>query len=194
MGAPDCANMPQVVAVSLDLFHCLRRTPAASGTWVAFSDDTQHGGLVNIQTILVPTDFSDDADQALTTAIELAGLLGAGITVVHAYSLVVPMATPMMGGGTLPQEYYDQMRAEATAQVERATDRVTAAGIKATGVTLPGPASTAIVSQAEQLSAGLIVMGTRGLSGLKHVMLGSVAERVVRTASCPVLTVKSHSN
>ena len=49
----------------------------------------------------------------------------------------------------------------------------------------------AIAAQAESLPADLIVMGTRGLTGLKHVVLGSVAERVVRTAPCPVLTVKA---
>lgn len=58
-------------------------------------------------------------------------------------------------------------------------------------ITLCEPATTAIVEEAQRIGADLIVMGTRGHTGLKHVVLGSVAERVVRTAPCPVLTVKA---
>ena len=58
-------------------------------------------------------------------------------------------------------------------------------------MTVCEPAAPAIVAQAESLPADLVVMGTRGHTGLKHVVLGSVAERVVRTAPCPVLTVKA---
>jgi nucleotide-binding universal stress UspA family protein len=54
-------------------------------------------------------------------------------------------------------------------------------------------ASSAIVESADQLGADLIVMGTRGLTGMKHILLGSVAERTVRLAHCPVMTVKGPS-
>ena len=54
-------------------------------------------------------------------------------------------------------------------------------------------ASRAILDEAERLPADLIVMGTRGLTGLKHVLVGSTAERIVRLAACPVLTVKAKS-
>ena len=68
---------------------------------------------------------------------------------------------------------------------------VTNRGIAASGHVVADPAAPAIAHAAEELHADLIVMGTRGLSGLKHVVLGSVAERTVRLAPCPVMTVKA---
>ena len=149
---------------------------------------------MNIQTILVPTDFSKDADHALSTAIDLAGVFEANIVVMHAYHIDLALASPVVGAGTLPQEYYDDLRARAAAEVERAAESVRAQGIEATSIAVAGPASTAILEQAEIIPASLIVIGTRGLSGLKHVMLGSVAERVLRMAPCPVMTVKARSD
>lgn len=146
---------------------------------------------MQVNTILVPTDFSADAEKALSTASEFAKLFHARIVVLHTYHVEVPTVTPMGGGYALPQSFYDDMQSYATAEVNRVTKGLVDQGIDATGVTLREPASTAIVAQAETLPADLIVMGTRGLSGLKHVFLGSVAERVVRTAPCPVLTVKA---
>ena len=99
----------------------------------------------------------------------------------------------MMGGGTLPQADYDDIRTQVAARVRSTTDRVIGAGIEATGITAPGAASEAIFGQAEAFGADLIVIGTRRLRRLKHVMRGSVAGRVVGTAPCPVLTATAHS-
>jgi nucleotide-binding universal stress UspA family protein len=148
---------------------------------------------MNVETILVPTDFSPDANQAVATATELAKLFKARVVLMHAYHLAIPMASPVAGAYTLPDGFYEELRAQATSQVEEAAKQLLEAGVEATGVAVSEPASMAIVAQAEALPAELIVMGTRGLSGLKHVALGSVAERVVRTAPCPVLTVKAAS-
>jgi nucleotide-binding universal stress UspA family protein len=63
--------------------------------------------------------------------------------------------------------------------------------VEATGIVLCEPAALAIVAQAKELSADLIVMGTHGHTGFKHVVLGSVAERVARTSPCRVLIVKA---
>ena len=101
------------------------------------------------------------------------------------------MVSPRAGGYALPQGFYENLRLQATAQVEKLAKETAAEGIEATGIALQEPAAVAIAAQAENLPADLIVMGTRGLTGLKHVVLGSVAERVVRTAPCPVLTVKA---
>ena len=145
---------------------------------------------MNVKTILVPTDFSADAEKALSTATELAKLFGARIVVLHAYHVDIPM-TPMAGVFALPQGFYEDLQSQATAQVEKLAKEAAAEGIEATGIALQESAAVTIAAQAESLPADLIVMGTRGLTGLKHVMLGSVAGRVVRTAPCPVLTVKS---
>lgn len=147
---------------------------------------------MKVDTILVPTDFSADAQEAVSTAADLAKLLGAKVVVVHAYHVDIPMmASPIGATYTLPQGFYDELRAQATEQVQRIAKELTAKGVEATGVALAEPTSLAIVAEAESLPADLIVMGTRGVTGLKHVVLGSVAERVVRTAPCPVLTVKA---
>jgi universal stress protein A len=146
---------------------------------------------MNVRTILVPTDFSADADQALATATEFAKVFSAKIVVLHAYHVDVPVVSPMAGGYALPQAFYDGIRDQATAQVEKAAEALKSQGIEATGIARSEPASVAVVALAESLPADLIVIGTRGLTGLKHVVLGSVAERVVRTAPCPVMTVKA---
>lgn len=142
--------------------------------------------------ILVPTDFSEDADHALATALQLAKQLSGRIVLLHAYHVDVPISYPGFSAGALvPDEYYREVRAQADAHVEKVAKEATAKGVEVTGKAVTGPASPAIVAEAEALPADLIVMGTRGRTGLKHVLLGSVAERVVRTAQCPVLTVKS---
>jgi universal stress protein A len=146
---------------------------------------------MKVNTILVPTDFSADAETALSTATDLARIFHARIVLLHAYHVDVPVVSQMAGGYSLPQGFYEDLRSHSTARVEKLAKEVAAEGIEATGIALFEPASLGIVAQAQSLPADLIVMGTRGLTGLKHVVLGSVAERVVRLAPCPVLTVKS---
>lgn len=147
---------------------------------------------MKFDTILVPTDFSEDADRALATAVELAKQLDGRIVLLHVNQIEAPIAYPGFAAGAIvPDDYYRAVRAEAKAQVEKAAKEASASGVDVGGRTIIGPASVAIVTEAEELAADLIVMGTRGLTGLKHVLLGSVAERVVRTAPCPVLTVKA---
>ncbi len=146
---------------------------------------------MNVKTILVPTDFSADAEKALSTATELAKRFGARIVVLHAYHVDIAVVSPMAGGYALPQGFYEDLRSRATAQVEKLAKEAAAEGIEATGIAIQESDAVAIAAQSESLPADLIVMGTRGLTGLKHVVLGSVAERVVRTAPCPVLTVKA---
>jgi nucleotide-binding universal stress UspA family protein len=146
---------------------------------------------MNVKTILVPTDFSADAEKALSTATELAKLFEARIVILHAYHVDIAVVSTMAGGYALPQGFYADLRSQAIAQVEKLAKEVATAGIDATGIALQEPAAVAIAAQAESLPADLIVMGTRGLTGLKHVVFGGVADRVVRTAPCPVLTVKA---
>jgi len=148
---------------------------------------------MKIQSILVPTDFSADAEKALETACELAEQFDAKLFVIHAYRLAIPIASPMGGGYALPPGFFEEIRAQAKAQVEKLTQQLTDRGLDVTGFAVERPPSLAIVEEAEKLKTDLIVMGTRGLTGIKHVALGSVAERVVRNAHCPVLTVKADS-
>jgi len=146
---------------------------------------------MHVSTILVPTDFSADAEHALSTATELAQLFDARIVILHAYRVDIPILSPMAGGYAIPSDFYDELRSHSISQVDKLAEAVIAKGIEATGMALLDAASPCIVAQAESLPAELIVIGTRGLTGLKHAVLGSVAERVVRSAPCPVLTVKA---
>jgi len=150
---------------------------------------------VNIKTILVPTDFSKDADAALATAEEFAPLFGAKIVLLHAYHIDIPIQPPGLGGGmVLPPEFVTSFREEARRRVEELAANAGGRGVEIAAHVDPAPAHLAILAYAEQLPADLIIMGTRGLTGVKHLMLGSVAERVVREAPCPVLTLKAEDD
>ncbi len=145
---------------------------------------------MEMKRILVPTDFSKPADQALERAVQLAGLTQAEVHLVHAYELPAPVG-PLDVPVALPQQFFDQIRDAAQKQLDERVKRVTDAGLKAQAhLTLETPAR-AILEAAAKVAADLIVMGTQGRTGMKHVLLGSVAERTVRLASCPVMTVKA---
>ena len=139
--------------------------------------------------ILVPLDFSKHAEAALALAIDLAKQSGAEIHLVHAYEL--PTAVTMAYGVAIPQSVWDGVQEAAQARLDEGRKKVAEAGVKVSTHVASGPAADAIAHAAETFGADLIVMGTRGLTGLKHVLLGSVAERTIRTAPCPVLTVKA---
>lgn len=145
--------------------------------------------MAHFRKLLVPLDFSKHSDAALALAIELAMEHGAEIHLVHAYEL--PAAVTMAYGVAIPQAVWDGVQQAALGRLEEGRKRVEAAGAKATTHLATAPAADAIAHAAQSFGADLIVMGTRGLTGLKHVLLGSVAERTIRTAPCPVLTVKS---
>jgi nucleotide-binding universal stress UspA family protein len=143
-----------------------------------------------INSILVPHDFSETAQRALEFALDLAEPLGARIHVVFAYDVLAygfPEAPAM---------------ATDTAQIERAArtalddvaSRARRPGVAVETVLRRGPAWSEINAAAKDTAANLIVMGTHGRRGVARALLGSVAEKVVRTAPCPVLTVHSATN
>jgi nucleotide-binding universal stress UspA family protein len=144
--------------------------------------------MASFRTILVPTDFSPHARLALDTAIDLAKTFGAKIHLLHAYHLPIQLAMPDQI--VVPQTFWDDVRREAQRRLDEERARASGAGVEATTELLPDAPALAAVEVARRIKADLIVMGTRGLTGVKHVLLGSVAERTLRTAPCPVLTVK----
>ena len=144
--------------------------------------------MTPIQTILVPIDFSSHANRALKLAIGLAKTFSAKIHLLHAYHLSVSIT--MADAVIVPQSFWDSIRDASARKLEKSSQTVTGEGVECENHLVAQMPSAAIVETARQVGADLIVMGTRGLSGLKHVVLGSVAERTVRTAPCPVMTVK----
>ena len=139
--------------------------------------------------ILVPHDFSPHADAALDLAIELAGPSKARIRLMHLFQIPMEMLSPYEV--QMPPALVEQVRAAASERLEAALSRVRAAGLEGDAEVDSGRAAEMIVERAAALGVDLIAMGTRGHSGFKHLLLGSVAERVLRTAPCPVLTVRA---
>lgn len=140
--------------------------------------------------VLHPTDFSTASNAALRKAIEMAKAGRGELLIAHVLNPVVPMT----GEGYIPAKVYDDLvasgRAWAKKQLERRLTQARAAGVRAKGFLLDGLAHERIVQLARSKRADLVVMGTHGRSGIKKLLLGSVAGRVVATATCPVLTVR----
>jgi nucleotide-binding universal stress UspA family protein len=144
------------------------------------------------RTVLVPVDFSAHAGAALDLALEIARGSGGKIHLLHAYE--VPLGTIPPYGVAVPESLLEQVRDAAARRLEKAAHKIAAAGLPCETHVVHGPAADAIAEAARSLGADLIVMGTRGLTGLKHVLLGSVAERTVRIAPCSVLTVRTRES
>ena len=143
---------------------------------------------MTIQHVLVPIDFSTYAEQALDYAIALAKQLPARVTLLH---VIQPPAVVNVEGGLWPSSTFLQdLEAEVTRDMETYLTRVTAAGVKGERLVVHGVPFHQIIETAKEQQVDLIVMGTHGRTSLSHVLLGSVAERVVRLAPCPVLVVR----
>lgn len=145
-----------------------------------------------VKRILVPTDFSETADKALAYAKELAPKLGASLHLVHVYS------DPYAVAACAPEVYAPapaEVRQRALEEVrERLFERLDEAEeqrFRGSRGIIRGLIAPQIVDYANNNDIDLIVIGTHGRRGVAHLLLGSVAEHVVRTASCPVLTVRA---
>ncbi len=147
--------------------------------------------MIRFETLLVPVDFSPHSEKAIEAAIGLAKTFGARIHVLHAYHLPIQLATPDQI--VIPRDFWTAVRDSAARKLEETVQKIEAKGVRAETHLAEMPPAQAITQTAEKIGADLIVMGTRGLTGLKHVLLGSVAERTIRAAPCPVMTIKDDS-
>jgi nucleotide-binding universal stress UspA family protein len=145
--------------------------------------------VARFRTILVATDFSEDANAALTAATDLAAALAARVHLLHVYPHVVDLFHTF--GLDLPPPPVPEIRRSAAVRLDQDLKRIRDAGVEGEWHLREGAAAPEIVGAAEELGADLLVMGTRGRGGVPHAMTGSVAERVVRLAACPVLTLKA---
>ena len=140
-----------------------------------------------IRVLLITTDFSEHSDRALEFGIDLAKQLGASVRLLHAYDLNLATLHPYTV--TVPDAYIEECHTVAAQKLAAAVEQVRGAGLECDSVLAEVPAPEAIVAEARASGCDLIVMGTRGNSGIRHLLLGSVAERTLRSAPCPVLTV-----
>jgi nucleotide-binding universal stress UspA family protein len=143
---------------------------------------------IDVRRILVPLDFSENSRAVLEWAAHLAEEHGSQMVLLHAYHL--PVEFQQLEGAYLPEDFWANVRNETEQTLGRYADEVRARGLAVETIAREGYPATVIEEEAERQQADLIVIGTRGLSGLKHLLLGSIAERVVQRAPCPVLTVK----
>jgi nucleotide-binding universal stress UspA family protein len=140
------------------------------------------------QRILVPTDFSEPSGHALDLAISLARRTGASIDLLHAYSIPGRAFSPY--DIVFPDEIVTSVRDWGRRQLVSALERVRSAGIEGEPTLVEGAPADAIQAAVSEKGIDWVVMGTRGISGWKHALLGSVAERTLRSVACPVFTVK----
>jgi universal stress protein A len=146
-----------------------------------------------IKTILVPTDFSDAARAALRYACTLADTLDASLHVFHA--TVNPYATAgYMEFAALPAELLDDVERSANEQLEASLTPEEKTRYRAHVVNRVGPAAEEILTYLkEHPEIDLVVMATHGRGSVARLMLGSVTDKIVRTAPCPVLTIREPS-
>lgn len=140
------------------------------------------------QHCLVPIDFSEYSLHALDYAIALAGKLYARLTLLH-----VIQSLPVGGadmGVTLPYAYIENLEEDLRRSLESYRERITAKGLLSEVVIVHGVPFQEIIETARARQVDLIIMGTHGRTGILHVLLGSVAEKVVRLAPCPVLVTR----
>jgi nucleotide-binding universal stress UspA family protein len=143
-----------------------------------------------VRAILVPTDFSADAERAIETARRLLAPIesGARLILLHAYNL--PVEYTAYGPVPTSLRYLEDSGLDAERRLFELSQKIEQAGLAVETVAREGDPAQVVVDEAAAREVDLIAMGTRGLSGLKHLLLGSTADRVVQLAHCPVLTVR----
>lgn len=136
--------------------------------------------------VLVGTDFSETAAAALEWAVELARQQGARLELVHA--VTVPPSMP----GYVPTtglDFTEDVRRAAEGKLQELASSLRQGGMEVGSQVDLGTPSQVIVDRAAEIAASAIVLGTRGLTGLRHLLLGSTTERVIHAAPCPVLAI-----
>lgn len=139
------------------------------------------------KTILVPTDFGEASEAAVEYALELAKALGSEIVLMHAFE--IPAVGFPDGALVATADMTNRVLEGAQVGLDRQVSQYEGRGVEMRTVIKQGDAWRSVIAAGEELGADLIIMGTHGRRGLPRALLGSVAEKVVRTAHCPVLTV-----
>tara|TARA_R110002095_G_scaffold214866_2_gene207727 strand:- start:115 stop:585 length:471 start_codon:yes stop_codon:yes gene_type:complete len=145
--------------------------------------------MLEIKKILVPTDFSEFGEQALLYGCELAKKFNSQLHLLNVVQDAVAMFPEPNMMGTSMNDLVADMQNLARKQLESMPDLPGTEDLQVVREVRVGPAFLEIVRYAKKSDIDLIVIGTHGRTGIKHMLLGSVAEKVVRKAPCPVLTV-----
>jgi nucleotide-binding universal stress UspA family protein len=147
--------------------------------------------MTAVKRILMATDFSPYSREALDYAVYLAQSLDAELHLLHVFEPPFFSHT-----GVSPsiqhevQEWIGQNKKEASQTLQALAKEIQTQGVKVSTIFREGTPFLGILKSADEISAHLIILGTHGRTGLPHVLMGSVAERVVRKSSCPVMTIR----
>jgi nucleotide-binding universal stress UspA family protein len=145
--------------------------------------------MVPIRRILFPTDFSEHADYAWPFALQFAQEFGAEVHLLHVVA-PPPRLTEAYSANFDPEKFAEVLTAEANVSLDRLVQAAKGRNIVFCKEVRIGVDFHEIIDYARTHQIDLIVMATHGRTGLAHALVGSVAEKVVRKAPCPVLTVK----
>ncbi|MGE0040541.1 MAG: universal stress protein [Vicinamibacterales bacterium] len=145
--------------------------------------------MITLKTVLVPTDFSDTSEVALRYGKALAEKFDAALHLVHIVQEPFSQPWAVEAYGFSLASLQEQWQQDAARRLDEALPAAERPALHATVATILGHPVVEILRYAEEQKIDLIVMGTHGRGPLGHVVMGSVAERVVRKAACPVLTV-----
>ena len=147
--------------------------------------------MARMRRILFASDFSKASAKAFATAVALAKATHADMTILHVLAVFTPLVPEQYIGGTT----LDQLNADAQRwgrqQLAKLTAKAKNGGVRAGGLTMTGDPPEQIVRAARTKQADLIVLGTHGRTGLNRFFVGSVAQRVIASATCPGVTVRS---
>lgn len=145
--------------------------------------------MPEIRRILCATDFSPASTRVYQYAIDLAARLQAEVKLIHAYQ--IPAYTLPDGVVEVPIEVENGIRDRLTKQLEEFARSIDTRGVRVESKLFDGVPYVEITRAAKEMSTDLVIIGTHGRTGLAHLLLGSVAERVVRTSEVPVLTIRA---
>ena len=144
--------------------------------------------MIAINRILHPSDFSDNSNHALKYACTLAEYFKAELHLLNVVVEPLVSVSPPIGG-FLPADYYQNIVEQAEKNLQNLVNENVQSDLKTVQETVSGTPFLEIVRYSRNHNIDMLVMGTHGYTGIKHLIMGSVAENVVRKAPCPVLTV-----
>jgi nucleotide-binding universal stress UspA family protein len=146
--------------------------------------------VIDIKRILAPTDFSAHSEHAVRFACGLAQRLGAELHLINVLSEIIPAGPDPLLMPIMPPQFYQENEERAKVTLGKLLKPAWGKPTAVTTAVQWGSPVEAIVDYAKEQQVDLIVIATHGRTGLSHVLLGSVAERIVREAPCPVLTIR----
>ncbi len=149
--------------------------------------------MIEISSILAPTDFSSHSERAVWYACQLAERLNAPLHLLHVLSEIVPAGPDPLLMPVMPPQFYKENEDRALVTLEQLPHPDWGKPPSVLRSVRWGSPVDSIVSYAIDYKIGMLVIATHGRTGLSHVLLGSVAEHIVREAPCPVLTIRENS-